>query len=516
MTGSEGTGWTLPTRVAETHSAVVLLVGDRAYKLKKPVKLDFLDFSTREAREAVAHREVALNRRLAPDVYLGVADVVGPDGEVCDHLVVMKRMPDERRLSTLVLERSEAGGTDPDGERLAGEVRAIARTIAAFHARATVSAEIAEAGSPEAVAGKVERDLDELAALAGDGALLDRELIEEVGRRSPRTWPGGRGCCSPGWTRGTSATVTATCSRRTCSASPTGRASSTASSSTTGFATATCSPTSAFLAMDLERLGAPDLARRFLGWYAEFSGEHHPVTLAHFYVAFRALIRSKVACVRARQGDASSREAAERLLDLAAVHLRECRVALVLVGGAPGTGKSTLAAGLGDRFGWAVLRSDRIRKELAGLDPAADAAAPIGDGIYAPAPTIATYEEMLTRARRLLELGEPVILDASWARASDRAAAAVVADATASELVELSCDAPTEVATQRIAARRVIGGDPSDATAEVAVALRGDRRRVALGRGGRHERITRRDVAERVPRPRRVGAGQDQKRAVDS
>ena len=87
---------------SETHSAIVFFVGDRAYKLKKPVDLGFLDFRTRAAREAACHREVELNRRLAPDVYLGVADVSGPDGAPCDHLVVMRRMPADLRLATLV------------------------------------------------------------------------------------------------------------------------------------------------------------------------------------------------------------------------------------------------------------------------------------------------------------------------------------------------------------------------------------------------------------------------------
>src|SRR3546814_10476998 len=88
---------------AETHSGTVFFFGDRAFKLKKPVDLGFLDFRTREAREAACHREVELNRRLAPDVYLGVADVLGPSGEPCDHLVVMRRMPDDRRLSALMI-----------------------------------------------------------------------------------------------------------------------------------------------------------------------------------------------------------------------------------------------------------------------------------------------------------------------------------------------------------------------------------------------------------------------------
>ena len=90
-----------PAAVVETHTAVVVFVGGRAYKLKKPVDLGFVDFSTVAARAAACRREVELNRRLAPDVYLGVADVVGPDGAVCDHLVVMRRMPADRAETPL-------------------------------------------------------------------------------------------------------------------------------------------------------------------------------------------------------------------------------------------------------------------------------------------------------------------------------------------------------------------------------------------------------------------------------
>src|SRR3712207_6853336 len=88
--------------VAETHSAAVFFFGDRAYKVKKPVALGFLDFRDRAERLAVCRREVEFNRRPAPDVYLGVADVTGPDGQPCDHMVVMRRLPTERRPAHLV------------------------------------------------------------------------------------------------------------------------------------------------------------------------------------------------------------------------------------------------------------------------------------------------------------------------------------------------------------------------------------------------------------------------------
>ena len=121
-----------------------------------------------------------------------------------------------------------------------------------------------------------------------------------------------------------------------------------------------------FLAMDLERLGRPDLARMFLDWYREFSAETHPSSLEHHYIAYRALVRSKISCLR---GGADDQIEALDYLAQCQHHLLDARVQLIVIGGLPGTGKSTLARGLGDELGWPVLRSDEIRKEQVGLDP---------------------------------------------------------------------------------------------------------------------------------------------------
>src|SRR3569833_325244 len=129
---------------AETHSGVVFFAGDRAYKLKKPVDLGFLDFSTRERRERACHREVELNRRFSPDVYLGVADVSLASGEPCDHLVVMRRMPAERRLSRLVA----------DGAPVDDALRAIARLLARVHAHSPRREEISAEGTRDALRGR--------------------------------------------------------------------------------------------------------------------------------------------------------------------------------------------------------------------------------------------------------------------------------------------------------------------------------------------------------------------------
>ncbi len=446
--------------LAETHSAIVVFTGDRAYKLKKPVKFDFLDFSTRELREEAAHREVALNRRLAPDVYLGVADVLDVDGAPCDHLVVMRRMPDDRRLSALVAA----------GAATVADLRDLARLLARFHAAAARTPATAAAGSPAVIAAKLARDVADLEPFRG--GILPADTLDEVAARATRYVQGRRRLfeqrVADGWVCDGHGDLLA--DDIFCLAD--------------GPRVLDCLDFSdqlrygdvladvAFLAMDLEHRGALELATRFLELYDEFSGERHPASLADYYVAFRALIRAKVSALRAQQDDIDAPARAVELLDLARDHLRHGRVALVLVGGAPGTGKSTVARGLGDSGGWVVLRSDVVRKELAGLNASEHRPAAFGEGLYTPAATSRTYEELLRRARVALELGESIVLDASWSDARWRADAARVADATASELVELRCYVDSSVADARIERRRATHDDPSDADPDIAAVLR--------------------------------------------
>jgi uncharacterized protein len=142
-------------------------------------------------------------------------------------------------------------------------------------------------------------------------------------------------------------------------------------------------------------------------------------------------------------------------------------VRLLLVGGLPGTGKSTIAGALADRIGAVLLRTDRIRRELpsaAGLSGAAG----YGRGLYESGPVHDTYREMLDRARTLIEHGESVVLDASWSDPDERRSARHLAQDSLASLVELRCEAPLDVTKQRIADR---AGDESDATEEVAVRM---------------------------------------------
>jgi aminoglycoside phosphotransferase family enzyme/predicted kinase len=453
--------WSEPAAIAETHISVVAFVGDRAYKLKKPVALGFLDFTTRAGRRAACAREVALNRRLAPDVYLGVADVTGPDGQLADHLVVMRRMPSDRRLATLV-----ADGAPGVSDRL----HDLARLLADFHSRAERSTAVDQAATVDAVRANWDDGFSQLRGSVGDvldGDDRDRvevlvhDYLDGRGALFRDRIEGGHVCDGHGDLQAADVFCLDDGPRVLDCIEFNDR-----------FRHGDVMADIAFLAMDLERLGRPDLAERFVAWYREFAGETCPPSLVDHYIAYRAHVRCKVACLRAAQLEGTAAEvevgAARGLLQLARRHLERARVRMVVVGGLPGTGKSTLSVRLGDHASWAVLRSDELRKERAGISATTSAVAPFGEGLYAPEATDAVYALMLERARRTLEHGGSVVLDASWSSDRHRQAARDLARACRAELTELRCCVAADVAERRILARAAAGGDPSDADPEVA------------------------------------------------
>ena len=159
---------------------------------------------------------------------------------------------------------------------------------------------------------------------------------------------------------------------------------------------------------------------------------------------------------------------ANELLSLAVAHLEAAIPRLVLVGGLPGTGKSTIARRIGDAYRCPVLRSDVVRKLMADLDPQTPAPAPYASGLYRAEVSARTYAGLLEEAAQLLGRGHSVVVDASWSDRSWRQAALDLGDRSGSVVVQLRCQAPPQVAAHRIAARAARGGDPSDATVEVA------------------------------------------------
>jgi aminoglycoside phosphotransferase family enzyme/predicted kinase len=453
-------------RVAETHSAILFFVADRVYKIKKSVELGFLDFRSAERRRLACHDEVRLNRRLAPDVYLGVAEVRGPDGLPCEWIVVMRRLPSRLRLSELVRARARGGDAGPDPAiDLDAQLRALARRLAGLHAAADRSAAIDDAGRAPALLTRWQDNLVVLRAHAP--RLLAADAVDRVADRALRYVRGREPLLAARAAAGLVVDGHGDLLADDVFCLPDGPRALDCLDFDAGLRAVDGLDDAAFLAMDLERLGAPELGARFLAWYQEFGGTPAAATLAHHYIAYRAGVRAKVGCLRSDQGGTSAAADARAHLELAERHLIAGEVPLVLVGGLPGTGKSTLAGLLADRLGAVLLRSDVLRKERAGLAAATPAAAGWQRGLYAPAVTATTYRDLLDRAESLLGLGEPVVLDASWSSSVYRSAARSVAARAWSPVVELRCVAPAEVTAERIG-RRAGHGDASDADAAVA------------------------------------------------
>lgn len=430
-------------RTVRTHSAELWFVEDLVVKRKRPVDLGFLDFRTLSSRLEACQREVSLNRRLGTDAYLGVADVRNDDGEVVDAAVVMLRLPDEQRLST----RAEAG------DDLADCVRQVARRLATFHAGQPPTDDRARFAGPAALRTNWH---DNLAVLRDHPELADADVVTHLVSQVT-SWLDGREDLllhriDAGMVRDGHGDLVAD----DIFCLPDGPEILDCLDFAERYRIADILQDVAFLAMDLERLGRSDLAALFIDAHAELFGIRHPRGLLHHYIAYRAGVRAKVACLT---DDPFPQDVAP-YLEIMARHLHAGHPRLVLVGGLPGTGKSTLANALAERLGWMVLRTDEVRKDLVGQAHTEAA----GPQAYTTRTTAMTYAELLDRARTLLTRGQSVVLDASWSDVEHREVATAVAQEAHSELIALQCIAPTQVAHQRIANRR---GDASDATTTV-------------------------------------------------
>jgi len=447
-----------PARAAvrETHTAVVLFVGNRAYKLKKPVDLTFLDYTTVAARRSACEREVALNRRFAPDVYLGVGEFSSPDADVPEPVVVMRRMPTERRLSHLLRE----------GSAVDDALRDVARLLAAHHASVSRSREVDKQGTRDALSSRWEASFAQVRELSEDGTAPDG--VAETERLVRRYLVGREPLFDARIEEGRVVDGHGDLLAEDIFCLDDGPRVLDCLEFDDSLRYVDGLDDAAFLAMDLEQLGAPESAASFLAEYSEYSGDPAPPSLRHHYVAYRAFVRAKVSLIQAGQGTPGAEAAAHRLIATALRHLRASAVGLTLVGGLPGSGKSTLSGALADRMGVTLLSSDRLRKELAGIPAEQSAAAAYGEGLYSPEWTNKTYAALLDRASTLLSRGESVVLDASWSDAGQREAALAMAERTHADLVALHCQVPDGTTAARLATR---APGTSDADLDVATAM---------------------------------------------
>lgn len=437
--------------VRETHISWVLLAGAYAYKVKKPVRLSFLDFSTLAARRRYCEEELRLNRRTAPELYLAVVPIVATacglrieaSGEAIEYAVKMRRFPDEA-LADAMARRGALG---------AAEVDAIVAACARFHAAAPRAPADSPYGAPAEIERRALDNFAEIEPLAPEHAPRLAPLARWTAQEARRLAPAFAARRAAGFVRechgdlhlGNIAFVEGRALPFDCiEFEPALRWVDVASEI-------------AFLFMDLLAHGLAPLAWRALNGWLEASGDYEGVALLRFYAVYRAMVRAKVAALAGRaQALAEYLALAERLADAA-------RPALLLMHGVPGSGKTTVAGALAERLGAVRIRSDVERKRLAGLAPLARAAAAPGEGLYDAAATRRTYARLAQLAGAVLEARWPAIVDAAFARREQRELVRREATARGAPCLIVECEAPPALLRERVAARQAAARDASDA-----------------------------------------------------
>jgi len=454
-----------PIRLVETHISRVFLTGQFAYKLKKSVRLSFLDYSTLEQRRACCNEELRLNRRHAPGLYLGVSPVAGPaaaaqvdgSGAAVEYAVKMRQFDRTEELDVLV----DRGRVD------VGQLASLGARIAGFHGLATPVDPASPFGRPDtaqraALANFVElRRLPEATARQHALQVIEdwvgaehgrtRELLQsrrDAGR--VRECHGDLHCGNVVRWRG----------------------------ELTPFDGIEFDPALrfidissdlAFLAMDLSVRGRDDLRCALLQAWAESLGDFQALRLLPRFETYRALVRAKVAALRALQHPSGSSareqdcETSLRYLDWTSARLRRARPSLLFTCGYSGSGKTWLSRALAAEYRALHLRSDVERKRLAGLGPLTDSRSPPDGGIYTPEFTERTYERLHDSAEDVLCGRESVIVDAAFLKREERERLLGLAERLGVRAAILHCVAPEEVLRKRVSDRSLAGADASEA-----------------------------------------------------
>jgi aminoglycoside phosphotransferase family enzyme/predicted kinase len=461
-------------RLIETHISWVILAGEFVYKLRKPVDFGFLDFSTVEQRRADCEAEVRLNRRLCPDLYLGVVDVVERDGLLAitspgvpiEPAVLMRRLPEAGMLTALL----ERGAAD---DRL---MERLARQLADFHAEAATGIGVDEHGSLAGLRANWAENFAQTKAFIGrtitapqyaEIAPYVEHFIETNAQILVQRVEQGRIRDGHGVLHAGSVCV----ARRRLYLFD-------CIEFNDRFRCTDVAAEVAFLAMDLDHLGRADLGFAFVDAYVRRSGDRDVLALLDFYKCYRAFVRGKVLSFQLDEPERAASEldhalaAARAYFDLACAYARQAEPTLLVTMGLPASGKTTLAHALAGRLGLVHLSSDVVRKQLAGVRPSEHRLDGFERGLYGRSMSRRTYAMLRKQAARWLRRGRSLVLDATYSQPGERAALRQLARRTGARLLVIVCRADESVMLARLAARLHDPSTVSDARPELWPALK--------------------------------------------
>ncbi|MGZ8255806.1 MAG: bifunctional aminoglycoside phosphotransferase/ATP-binding protein [Burkholderiaceae bacterium] len=448
----------------DTHISTVLLAGDFAYKIKKPVDLGFLDFSSLAKRQRYCLEELRLNRRTAPELYLDVVPIIatatGPRvgvmaGAPIDYAVRMRRFDPGCTLDHVAAR----------GQLTSELIDRLAAVVARLHAEATVAPP--GFGASDAARRHVDASIGAISDRVQ--AASDRARIDALAAWSAAEW---RARATQMDARRAAGFV------REChgdlhlanivllDGAPV-LFDGIEFSDELRFIDVICDVAFAF--MDLLDHGAPHLAWRFLGRYLEVTGDYAGLSVLAYYAVYRALVRAEVALIRLRQPELKRQvrlrehTSFEQYLALAERLCRPGARSLVVMTGLSGSGKSTVALELAQRLGGIRVRSDVERKRLFGFAPQ-DRTAPT---VYSIEATARTYDRMAEVARVALLAGVPAVIDGAFLRRAERDRFRALARELDTRFTIVACEAPPDILRARVAARFTTGSDPSEADLNV-------------------------------------------------
>jgi aminoglycoside phosphotransferase family enzyme/predicted kinase len=464
---------TEPATVMETHISYVLLTGQYAYKIKKAVALQFLDFSTLDARRRSCDEELRLNRPLAPSVYLDVvtitgtvdAPVIGGDGPVLEYALRMRQFRQDGLLSDML-----ARGVLTDAH-----IDQLASAVASFHERTNRVCDDAPYGRLHDVLQPALENFTQLLAVVREPR--DRSDLESL-----RTWTGGEHtrCAARILHRRRHGFV------RECHGDLHLGNIALIDGRVTLFDRLEFNPSMrwidvmndvAFVVADLQARKRPDLAARFLTAYLEATGDYDGLGVLRFYVVYRSMVRAKVARFRIRQLESPEEQQKvhaeyRAFVDLARLYTQPSQPAITITHGLAGSGKTTCAQRLLERTGAVRIRTDVERKRLHGLGKSASSGSNVAEGLYTAESTRQTYSRVCELARTVAQAGYGAIIDGAFLQRWQREMFRDTAAALGVPFVILAVSVPDATLRERIARRQQRGDDASEATIEVLDAQR--------------------------------------------